>query len=1367
MSFRQPVQFSRSQQLPNNQLSFDDINDFYSKIRSNDISFIQHFLLNSTANIVDQLGNSPLHVAIQNDADMTQEQIINLLQLFITSSNGQINTQNSERVTPLHLACQKQYEQVVKFLVDTNKIDPNLRDKFGRTALHYLIIGNQTDCSKISHNKKSEKALIKTTYVNKENDDLIDAMNKYIEDNLQDIGEINKLFEPKFGSDLFMSDIIKISNDITSNIKDFSYNVQKDIPTLVSTLTNNITSRFKPTFTFDEKINVRTNGWKPFGTSYLLEFNKDGYYKHIYESSNAINLTHISNYMDGIKKLNSLVGSIYNDCISCFNIVYIMYPEILGDKIITISEEIGKYVYDTRLIETKDIRNYKKSINKFLNDIINKNPSILIIGSFFQNSYYNDENYRKLLANSDIQQFRMRNDDEYSLKDSKTLTIVLLIYSITVIKDYCNILLTKNFTLDNQYAVCDILIRLSVAINIFKYEVQRTIYNSTSIKQILDKTPMPVYNDDSEASKEEYIVLSWAGFKFNEIVKILNKLKIDELYGNVFSIWNLYSKFIPSYNILNSIKIINKDGKSDIDRPLFPIPNIPESNDKFIEENDISSIIDIIESNTDDYRNNFNIIISKLYEKYLPQITPYHYYTKYSVDQQNNPPEIGYIYYIDSTGTHYGGTVTDISPVLKYDPTTQYIEELDNKPIYSKSSNNIGKIGYTQTQFTGLQPIIVTKIDEYINMIKYDKLEAMLTNIQNEEFFNSIKGIMGKSFDISKLGANIDSIICKLIAISISKYIDVYVQKQIHNFAITIIQKLTKQTQIDMIFPKTLKIPDSFNFDLNISIEEIIENNDDLELVRSILVQDKKNSGNGNGIGNENNNYISRNTNVNIFSQFNTSSCTETKIQIFNMLLLMKSIVLDIKDNNQKTPLEIAISNKNIDIIKEFVKYKFSDENMIKITNKELLAGLLAISGKNTKITDIMKPLTSKIQKNILNNDIFRKLTIESSSYVFPILFVLLNYNLFLLVHKKYNGWTSTKTKHLGDTIGSDLSNINLFGTDIQTNDRKIPDIIIKEIETLSDLGTDSEMENENIDGIEIEPHKINHKLKPDVDIINKIKTNNEKTSNIQININKIASTSEYFDEIKNIVDNSSGNSTGPYFAYYAEWKKYFDTENISPCLLHYNISRYLYNSISANKPIDQIVYDVYDNIFEKYISDYFNLPLEYEQSENLALYNIVNIIVHILKTTLCNVYHNVLIKYLNKYFNMNKQSEILDSVTLMNKPEIVDYIYNELPLKLVKIILNIYVDEYDADTKLTEDNIFNRVYELISLNQYIKDPENVTTNENNIKKTINGFYKEYFRLYITEMKTFIDSYYGYILTEHKNLQIQLIITPKPSNQDD
>ena len=104
--------------------------------------------------VVDKDGNNLIHAVLLNtESDTkTEQQRLNMIE-YLYNENVNPNAMNSKNLTPLHIACTKQYYTIVKFLLEKG-VDANYKDNNGNTPFHSLLSG------KIKIEEKKEHGII-------------------------------------------------------------------------------------------------------------------------------------------------------------------------------------------------------------------------------------------------------------------------------------------------------------------------------------------------------------------------------------------------------------------------------------------------------------------------------------------------------------------------------------------------------------------------------------------------------------------------------------------------------------------------------------------------------------------------------------------------------------------------------------------------------------------------------------------------------------------------------------------------------------------------------------------------------------------------------------------------------------------------------------------------------------------------------------------------------------------------------------------------------------------------------------------------------------------------------------------------------
>lgn len=164
----------------NNLSEMDKIDIFFATIKHNQKEML--FYLNeydpSLILKTNKLGEPPLEKAYFNTKDP------DLLKLLI-DLGANINQQNKDHLSLLHLACVSADIRLAKFLLN-NHADPNLSDKQGKTPLFYAISSNSIKIcelllkqgSQINMLDRNQNSLLQTCFLD-ENDDMFELLSLY------------------------------------------------------------------------------------------------------------------------------------------------------------------------------------------------------------------------------------------------------------------------------------------------------------------------------------------------------------------------------------------------------------------------------------------------------------------------------------------------------------------------------------------------------------------------------------------------------------------------------------------------------------------------------------------------------------------------------------------------------------------------------------------------------------------------------------------------------------------------------------------------------------------------------------------------------------------------------------------------------------------------------------------------------------------------------------------------------------------------------------------------------------------------------------------------------------------------------------
>ena len=213
-----------------------------------------------------------------------------------------------------------------------------------------------------------------------------------------------------------------------------------------------------------------------------------------------------------------------------------------------------------------------------------------------------------------------------------------------------------------------------------------------------------------------------------------------------------------------------------------------------------------------------------------------------------------------------------------------------------------------------------------------------------------------------------------------------------------------------------------------------------------------------------------------------------------------------------------------------------------------------------------------------------------------------------------------------------------------------------------------------------------------------------------------------------------------------------------------------------------QLLENLYRKIFNFTIDNSINLCQEYN-NKNIFLKNQIDIIAHCCKHIIFSNFYNIVMRTIVEYIKSVNPSSIVDenkqelslgiyktvglesynkllSTILTNFVFIKKFIVDELPIKTIKIILNVWDDgdDYDdPDKKYDMDKLFDNIITLLITNSSIS-----ITKESSLIKNLVDYIFPYFREIISkiipEMKKILDNYNKYILMEYNNIQTMTLM---------
>jgi hypothetical protein len=235
-------------------------------------------------------GNNLIHEILSNDDKLKNEfNKLNVIK-FLVQNDVNPDEPNKENQTPIHIACQKQYNDIVEFLINECEVSLNYKDNNGFTPLHYLLIGE-----------------IKL-FDKKEISDLITFQRKGDIVKKDDIIEIKKLIYPLIIKHPFLSslektiyDTLKNNSEIENIILETQNKIQKNISSKEKT--NNLKENKEIISIQRNEMKKVVDGlWGKFNDTNRLELHIPKSDSYVVKESDNLGLIKNSNIKKEIKK---------------------------------------------------------------------------------------------------------------------------------------------------------------------------------------------------------------------------------------------------------------------------------------------------------------------------------------------------------------------------------------------------------------------------------------------------------------------------------------------------------------------------------------------------------------------------------------------------------------------------------------------------------------------------------------------------------------------------------------------------------------------------------------------------------------------------------------------------------------------------------------------------------------------------------------------------------------------------------------------------------------------------------------------------------------------------------------------------------
>jgi ankyrin repeat protein len=531
-----------------------------------------------------------------------------------------------------------------------------------------------------------------------------------------------------------------------------------------------------------------------------------------------------------------------------------------------------------------------------------------------------------------------------------------------------------------------------------------------------------------------------------------------------------------------------------------------------------------------------------------------------------------------------------------------------------------------------------------------------------------------------------------------------------------------------------------------------------------------------------------------------------------------KNYNINSKDKVGNSPIFYAIELQHPELIKGFINKGANVavdgvRNLQNLTpyefSKLILQTHLSLLSENNVYT-ATKPIYDSIKEKIKNNPIFKNNVLRYSDIAIPMLLYMINHYLYLVAKSYPKNLKYEELSNIIKDMNVDLNNYplleqtNLNKMELQENPEQTAlqnkKISMLEEQIIEVQNTIDNMTKDPVHDPEVLLAKQNElaSLNNDLNTMKQFKqtfiqTHNKNSIDIKTNIIKNISAKNFQNNIIKIYEtifwssiNNTSDGAKRYYSNKLDLKTYtelwnsFLKQNSHKTITNFHLCMNQYttklltniNDLDVSKLNN--IRSIEQKVFKSTAKLYEDLPLEYNQNNNHVMKTMLDIIIHVMKHTLVLGFYNTIIKTTLKYlkemypnessdFLHNLLDQIISSGNTTESP-LLRYIFGEMPTKLVKVTLQIFESEIDPDKKLTNDVIFNRVIELLQANKAIQIDNN-TSLVKNIKTVLNPYFREYFELFIKELKSVVDNYMRYIITESKLVEIFAILQEQASKE--
>lgn len=890
---------------------------------------------------------------------------------------------------------------------------------------------------------------------------------------------------------------------------------------------------------------------------------------------------------------------------------------------------------------------------------------------------------------------------------------------------------------------------------------------------------------------------------FNKVINLINErssLEYIVKFNNEFTID--FNATIAEQNI-SQLNEIFRTYFTDI------IPELPQTYDKFIRYLEQYDGInhDTNRKNKKTITENFAILIDQLNEPI------------YLEDNLNENGRHGYLFNTDldtdAAGNPVVGVITTVAPNLE--PRNGNL--ISPNGFDNFVNNEIGSIRI-ENALDGQKdsddiiiPIIGRSIDIHLEIIKYIIVRKIIeyvfnllnrgvvpTNPLDLALFNELKVINDNIDDSLKSSDDDKGVLLSIVGTLTDELFTWNVSNIIYKNINNLIARNQQIIGYEILKQQDKQVP----FSIEDIQEELLDKFSDLR--------------------NKTKEYLSRFydpaeeeiENNSYYKLFSTDKLTDPFDKCFAYddtiveMLLRAGANPNIKDREGNTPIFDTVNSGNLrafnllannNAILNNPRYK----NKYGYTAYEFLNNLFDTSLSKlhdpNEITLLSETVSSTLSKKTQYN---RKLRYDN--IILPMALYLLNHLFYFLAGKYPRNWKFDDHKKINSLMENpkkQLPLIDIYDENIRkiVSDNKVKDNISKNVlnKELSGMNDEQIMKRrlqleQEYDELNILPKPLTHMQEARMleiqeilhDIDNILTNNGIENRKLERNIRKttieferfVDSRSKIFEKQISKMPKAESNMIGMYNTLFRtlihENKK---KNNVSPDYKQYTnlwklliekkqrditqINSNLVNLLKTNKNEDNIILlkNYSSNIAYPFVRDYMELPDQYNGS-NYALTEIINIIIHVIKHTICLNLFNIIIKLIDnnvrsvilKNEGMNDdeyENKIMTTIRTIIKQsgltndkfgsDLEKYIFDKLPVKAVKVALQVFEDEIDPDIPSQMSDILSHVLTIISSNKNLYLQK--TKFEDEVKTYVIPYFKEYLETYIKAIKNMFESY--------------------------